>query len=333
MLNAIGVEFGGCRYDETYTAPAWSFPDIPGASTAANALVASSYALLQDCAEMLTAAQRYQGAVLAGDTAAQATQDAAFNAAFQQYSQDRVSLSTAIDAFLLGVADVTFEADTTFAEDTNLYRDQTDPGNSFGPMTDPVVAAWISALTSAFPGVSTPGSFFSGEPTVITDDVNYALEQLDLATPGSQTGSVQAAITGISNTLSIENFDPVISVTESGDLPLVEAGIDSIGRHGRRHDDAQLCRSQLAIGMATRRSFAKYGWTLVSGTTYSKAGVYGTATFNIVSGQVTYTLNNNDPDTQALAAAGGDRTVRRHRVRRERRLRYGRPPNRHRGDQ
>ena len=127
MLNAIGVELADAAYDEIYAAPAWSFSDIPNASPEANALVASSYALLQDCAEMLTAAQRYQGAVLAGDTAAQATQDAAFNAAFQQYSQDRVSLSTAIDAFLLGVADVTFEADTTFADVQAYIGDQTDP--------------------------------------------------------------------------------------------------------------------------------------------------------------------------------------------------------------
>ena len=150
--------------------------------------------------------------------------------------------------------------------------------------------------------MAAPGSFFSGEPTVITDDVNYALEQLDLATPGSQTGSVQAAIDGISNTLSVANLDPVISVTESGNpLPLVEAGIDAGGNPVAGTTTHSFAVSA-SDGDGDTPVFAKSGWTLVSGTTYSKAGVYGTATFNIVTGLVTYTLNNNDADTQALAA-------------------------------
>ncbi|MEY3930231.1 MAG: hypothetical protein RLZZ516_1941, partial [Cyanobacteriota bacterium] len=43
------------------------------------------------------------------------------------------------------------------------------------------------------------------------------------------------------------------------------------------------------------------GWALVSGN-YTKDGTYGSATFNVSTGELTYTLNNNDADTQALQA-------------------------------
>lgn len=131
--------------------------------------------------------------------------------------------------------------------------------------------------------------------------MNHAFELIGGATPGGDSGSVKGAIDGIANTLSTLNHNPTIGVTESGNpLPLVEAGIDP--------SDAPVAGSathSFAVSVSDQDGdttlFAKYGWTLISGTTYSKAGVYGTATFNIVTGQVVYTLNNNDPDTQALS--------------------------------
>lgn len=151
MLDTIGSEAADAAYAETFVAPDWNLPAISGASPEANALLASSYTVLQDCAEMLTAAQRYQGAVLAGDAPAQAVQDLAFNTAFAQYNQDRVTVSAAIDAFLSSVADVTFEDDTTLADAQAYLAGLTDPTTE-----DPVLSAWISAITEAFPGLAAP---------------------------------------------------------------------------------------------------------------------------------------------------------------------------------
>jgi VCBS repeat-containing protein len=294
MLDAIGSEAADAAYAETFVAPDWNIPPISGASANANALVASSYAVLQDCAEMLAAAQRYQGAVLAGDASAQAAQDLAFNTAFAQYNQDRVTVSAAIDAFPTGVADVSFEADTTLAGVQAYLAGLTDPTTQ-----DPVLSAWISAITEAFPGLAAP---LPTDVLVIIDDAKHALELIAGTSPGGDSGSVKAAIDGIANTLSIPNHNPVMGVTESGSsLPLVEAGIDVSGNPA-----TGTTTHSFAVSVSDQDGdttlFAKSGWTLVSGTTYSKVGVYGTATFNIVTGQVVYTLNNNDPDTQALFA-------------------------------
>jgi VCBS repeat-containing protein len=314
MLNAIGSEVADANYTATFSAPDWDFPAISGASPEANALVISTYALLQDCAEMLAAAQRYRGAVLAGDDSAQILQNDAFNAAFAEFNEDRTAVSNDIDALLPVIAvDANFSDHTRFDQviaqvDAFLPENPNDP-----PVPDPfpsfpVLEAWASAMIDEFPALATPGDFLSGLPTAIADDVYHALTLIVGATPGVETGSVKTGIAAISDGLPVDNQNPVITVTgESGDaLPLVEAGIDGSGNPiaGTTTHTFDLAVTDPDLDSL---SYSKLGWTLVSGTTYGQTGIYGSVTFNTATKQLVYTLNNSDADTQALGA--GEATI------------------------
>ncbi len=74
---------------------------IPGLSAVDIALITDMYGLEQDLLVMHTAAERFQGAELAGDDASQALQDAAFNAGQTQYAIDRAAVGADLAAFKL----------------------------------------------------------------------------------------------------------------------------------------------------------------------------------------------------------------------------------------
>ena len=71
VLQALANDPPDGNFTTVYQAPDWSFGTIAGVGTVANTLLTDSWTLLQDTANMLEAAERYQGAEYAGDTASQ----------------------------------------------------------------------------------------------------------------------------------------------------------------------------------------------------------------------------------------------------------------------
>ena len=106
-----------------------------------------------------------------------------------------------------------------------------------------------------------------------------------------------------------------ITVTGANDTPtvaaatatatLVEAGGVANGTAGTAASSISLTKGDVD-GSATYDTAAMVtaGWAEAeAGVTYTKTGTYGTATFTVATGLVSYALNNSDGDTQALTAA------------------------------
>jgi VCBS repeat-containing protein len=68
--------------------------------------------------------------------------------------------------------------------------------------------------------------------------------------------------------------------------------------------DAGTDTSSIALTILDDNDLGSYvttGWTQLTATTFRKAGLYGAAVLDTVANTVTYTLDNADPDTDALA--------------------------------
>jgi autotransporter-associated beta strand protein/VCBS repeat-containing protein len=126
-----------------------------------------------------------------------------------------------------------------------------------------------------------------------------------------------AGNTANTNTLSL-TVDATAPTSNVGSqsAPLVEAG-------GASNATAGTAAATITVTKADALSSASFdsadltsnGWSSAdAGATYTKAGSYGTATFTIASGVVSYSLNNSAAATQALtqgqAAADGFGTLR-----------------------
>lgn len=195
------------NYLEVFDAPDWSFGDIEGASAAGNALVQDSWGLFQETLNLLAAAERFQGADLAGDADALALQEAAFDAALDQYNQNRVTLSDSLTAFLTeleadpDVEDLNLEDDTSLADLQAYLAGLADPASE-----DAQLAAWIASMTEALPGLlAQPGA---NEPSFIEQAVIDALEAIENATPSGLTGSAFAAIRDSATSLATDPDSP-----------------------------------------------------------------------------------------------------------------------------
>jgi VCBS repeat-containing protein len=116
----------------------------------------------------------------------------------------------------------------------------------------------------------------------------------------SDTESFSITVTGVNDT-------PVLSSNPTTPAVLQEAsGIDNAVA-GTPTSTVTISSTDADTGDVPSPLFdAGYltlaGWALVSQNTYTKASNYGSATFNVTSGELTYTLDNNDADTQALQA-------------------------------
>ena len=60
-----------------------------------------------------------------------------------------------------------------------------------------------------------------------------------------------------------------------------------------------------SVATATSYLIPANGWSTTGDTNYTQEGIYGTATFNINTGVVSYVLDSRKPATQALAANSG----------------------------
>ena len=181
------------NYLEVFDAPDWSFGDIEGASAVGNALVQDSWALFQESLNLLAAAERFQGADLADDADARAMQEAAFDAALDQYNQNRVTLSDSLTAFLTeieadpDVEDLNLKNDTSLADLQAYLTGLADPASE-----DAQLAALIASITEALPGLQAQPD--TNEPSFIEQAVIDALEAIENAPPSRLTGSAFAAI-------------------------------------------------------------------------------------------------------------------------------------------
>lgn len=138
-------------------------------------------------------------------------------------------------------------------------------------------------------GSATFDALAAGETVVLTYTIS--------ATDGSATDTQVVTIT-----LTGTNDTPTISAGTAS-AALVEAGGVANGTAGT---DA----SSIALTIADVDGIASYdtayltsnGWSVNGDGTYSKAGVYGTATFTVATGVVSYALDDSDTQTQALTA-------------------------------
>lgn len=115
FLKQLAEDPPSHEFTTVYQAPDWSFGAIAGVSAAGNALLQDAWKLLQAAANALAASERYQGAQLAGDSASEALQEAAFNGALDAYQTQRQALSHDLRAFLVELQETVSDFDLTGA--------------------------------------------------------------------------------------------------------------------------------------------------------------------------------------------------------------------------
>ncbi|MGY4406904.1 VCBS domain-containing protein [Bradyrhizobium sp. USDA 3315] len=159
------------------------------------------------------------------------------------------------------------------------------------------------------------GTYGTATLTAATGVVSYALDNSDPDTNAlAQGASVSDNFTvyvkdGSTGTASAAvNF----AITGTNDNPTVTAGAQSVqlveagvGTAGTASAGITLTKGDPDTGDAAVYDGAALtgnGWSTGNGgATYTKTGIYGTATLTTATGVVSYALDNSDPDTNALA--------------------------------
>nr|WP_283817494.1 VCBS domain-containing protein [Bradyrhizobium liaoningense] len=159
------------------------------------------------------------------------------------------------------------------------------------------------------------GTYGTATLTTASGVVSYALDNNDtdsnaLAGGASvsddftvfvKDGSTGTASTAVNFAITGTNDNPTVSAGAQS-VPLVEAGV---GTTGTANASIALTKGDFDTGDAASYDGAALtsdGWaTGDGGATYTKTGTYGTATLTTASGVVSYALDNNDTDTNALA--------------------------------
>jgi Ca2+-binding RTX toxin-like protein len=188
ILEALANDPPDGNYLDVFAAPSWSFGNLDGVSAAGNALVQDAWTLFGESLNLLAAAERFQGADLAGNTTAQAMQEAAFDAALERFEQNRVTLADSLTSFLdevqaNGFEDLTFEADTSLADLQAYLAGLTDPATE-----DPLLAAWSDSMAEALPGLLAQPTLDG--PSFLGQAVADALAAIAAAVPSGEIGSV-----------------------------------------------------------------------------------------------------------------------------------------------
>lgn len=130
-----------------------------------------------------------------------------------------------------------------------------------------------------------PGTSFDHLAAGQSENVTVSYTMRDAAGATSSSTAV-VTVTGT-------NDAPHIAATVPS--PLVEAGSSGAG----------VATSVASLTKGDVDGTASYdlgGWSQVGATTYSKAGTYGSVLLDTSADTLTYHLDNNDPDTQALVA-------------------------------
>ncbi|WP_210241866.1 VCBS domain-containing protein [Bradyrhizobium elkanii] len=158
------------------------------------------------------------------------------------------------------------------------------------------------------------GTYGTATLTTATGVVSYALNNAASATNALaggasatdsfgvyvKDGSTGTASTTINFAITGTNDNPTVTAgTQS--VQLVEAGV---GTAGTASASITLTKGDPDTGDAAVYDGAALtgnGWSTGNGgATYTKTGIYGTATLTTATGVVSYALDNSDPDTNAL---------------------------------
>ncbi|MGF6313289.1 VCBS repeat-containing protein, partial [Bradyrhizobium sp. i1.8.4] len=159
------------------------------------------------------------------------------------------------------------------------------------------------------------GTYGTATLTTATGVVSYALNNAasstnalaggasatDSFTVYVKDGSTGSASTAVNFAITGTNDNPTVTAGAQS-VQLVEAGV---GTAGTASASITLTKGDPDTGDAAVYDGAVLtgnGWsTSNGGATYTKTGIYGTATLTTATGVVSYTLDNADPDTNALA--------------------------------
>lgn len=150
---------------------------------------------------------------------------------------------------------------------------------------------YFNASTGAYEYVPNDGAI-EGLKTTVTDTFTFS------ATDG-QLSTLQQTLTV---TLNGANDTPVI-VASSPTTDLTESGGVNNANSGTLTSSSTMTLSDRDTGDTPSfdtSALATNGWVNDGGGFWHKIGTYGTATLDTATGHVTYGLNDNDTDTQAL---------------------------------
>jgi VCBS repeat-containing protein len=159
-------------------------------------------------------------------------------------------------------------------------------------------------------------SLTGADAALLTIDAATGEVRLNASADYETKASYSFTVVASDGTLS-SNQDVVVSVVDLNDNPptltaggasnaLVEAGGVNNATTGINSATISFSKGDLdTVGTVSYDTgfLIETGWVSTDGgLTFSKAGSFGTATFSLASGVVTYLLDNSDGDTQALTA-------------------------------
>ncbi|HWA91727.1 MAG TPA: VCBS domain-containing protein [Rhizomicrobium sp.] len=224
-----------------------------------------------------------------------------------------VSISGTNDKPTLGaISGMTFtdtSADDTFAtqtgslsggdrdNDTLTYHATGETlDNSQGAGFDHSVAGtygtlYFNASTGAYEYVPNDGAI-EGLKTTASETFSFSASDGALS---STAQTLTITLNGVNDTPVISASSPTTELTESGGV--------SNGNSGTLTSSSTMTLSDRDSGDTPSfdtTALANNGWVNDGGGFWHKIGTYGTATLDTATGHVTYGLNDNDTDTQAL---------------------------------
>ncbi|MEO5363032.1 MAG: VCBS domain-containing protein [Magnetococcus sp. DMHC-8] len=160
------------------------------------------------------------------------------------------------------------------------------------------------------------GIYGTATLTVASDVVSYALNDSDVDTQALTAGQAvtDSFAVQVTDGLATTGVSAVFNVTGMNDTPtlavsaatagLVEAGGVANATLGTAASSITLTKADVDTPVVYDTTWLTgNGWsTADAGLTYSKTGIYGTATLTVAIDVVSYALNETDSDTQALTA-------------------------------
>src|SRR3569832_711909 len=150
---------------------------------------------------------------------------------------------------------------------------------------------YFNASTGAYEYVANDGAI-EGLKTTTSETFSFTASDGSLS---SIAQTLTVTLNGVNDTPDIVASAPTAELTESG-------GVNN-GTLGTLTSSSTMTLSDRDTGDTPAfdtTTLANHGWVDDGGGFWHKIGTYGTATLDTATGHVTYGLNDNDSDTQAL---------------------------------